>query len=197
MKTRKEIKVVAKERLHNDYWPFVGINFLMLAIISALSASLIGSFIAILFLIGYNKYAVAMYRNGDATLNTAFSNMFTARKFGGYLWMSLFTILWSMLFVIPGIVKSYSYAMTPYILADQPEVEAKEALKLSMRMMKGHKWQLFVFELSFIGWLLLEIITFGLVNIFYSGPYRTCALAGFYEELKKQNAPDAVVVDNA
>ena len=85
--------------------------------------------------------------------------------------MMLFTFLWSLLFVIPGIVKAYSYALTPYILAKYPEVQAKEALKVSMKIMDGKKAELFVLHLSFIGWAMLAGITFGLLGIFFVIPY--------------------------
>ena len=85
--------------------------------------------------------------------------------------MMLFTALWSMLFVIPGIIKGLSYSLTPYILAKYPEVPAKDALKLSMRFMNGRKGELFVLGLSFIGWCILAGLTFGILGIFYVIPY--------------------------
>ena len=77
--------------------------------------------------------------------------------------------------------------MTPYILIDRPEIGAKEALKLSMQMTKGHKGEIFVMYLSFIGWGILTSLTCGLVGIFYAFPYMNTTMAGYYEELKKTN----------
>jgi len=83
--------------------------------------------------------------------------------------------------------------MTPYILAESQNVQAQQALKISMRMMDGRKLDLFVFMLSFFGWMLLSGFTFGLVGIFYAGPYMCTSLAGFYEELKKTSIEKGII----
>ena len=98
--------------------------------------------------------------------------------------MDLYLILWSCLFIIPGIVKSYEYRMIPYILADNPDIDRKEAFALSKAMMKGNKWRVFVLDLSFILWYLLGSITFGIVNVFYVEPYKQLTDAALYEALK-------------
>ena len=87
---------------------------------------------------------------------------------------------------IPVWIKAFSYAMTMYILADCPNVKAQDALKLSIRIMDGHKWELFVFELSFIGWFLLSILTLGLLSIFYVDPYYHSSLAVYYLEVREE-----------
>lgn len=92
----------------------------------------------------------------------------------------LYTILWSLLFVIPGIVKSYEYCMVPYILAENPGMNRKEAFLISKRMMMGQKWNTFVLDLSFIGWRILEAITFGILGIFYVEPYVQATYAELY-----------------
>jgi uncharacterized membrane protein len=76
--------------------------------------------------------------------------------------------------------------MTPYILMDQPEIDAKEALKVSMEMTKGHKGEIFVMYLSFIGWAIVSAITLNIAGIFYVYPYMQLTLAGYYDELKAQ-----------
>jgi len=86
--------------------------------------------------------------------------------------------------LVPAIIKSLSYFMTPYLLADCPDVTARQALKRSMQMMDGHKKELFVMVLSFIGWMLLSALTLGILYIVYVGPYMYTAYAGFYEELE-------------
>lgn len=96
----------------------------------------------------------------------------------------IFTILWSFLFVIPGIIKAYSYRMAFFILADNPEISANEALQKSKEMMKGHKLDLFVLDLSFIWWFLLVAITFGVASI-YVAPYIGATQANFYKSLKE------------
>lgn len=134
-------------------------------------------------------------RDEEVTISTPFRAAFTnyPRKLGGSLWMELFVFLWSLLFIIPGIIKAFSYAMTPYILADCPNVRAKDALKLSMRIMKGHKWELFVFELSFIGWYLLSILTLGILNIFFTDPYVYNSLATYYLEVREEALRTGVI----
>jgi uncharacterized membrane protein len=98
--------------------------------------------------------------------------------------MTLFTVLWTWLFIIPGIVKSYAYFATPYILAESKDVEFREALKLSMRMTNGYKMKLFVTHLSFIGWYLLGMLTFGILLILYVAPYMQATMAGWYIEMR-------------
>ncbi|MGN0036494.1 MAG: DUF975 family protein [Bacteroidaceae bacterium] len=97
----------------------------------------------------------------------------------------LYTVLWSLLLIVPGIIKAYSYAMTPYILADYPELKNNAAIEKSMRMMDGHKMKLFLLDLSFIGWILLSFLTLGIGFLFLS-PYMTTAHVAFYEDLKAE-----------
>ena len=107
--------------------------------------------------------------------------------------MQLFIFLWSLLFLIPGIIKSLAYFMAPYILAECENVTATEAIKLSKRMTSGYKGEIFVMQLSFILWNMLSMITFGVLGVLYVNPYIYISLAGLYEELK-QNAIAAGVV---
>lgn len=100
------------------------------------------------------------------------------------LLVGLYTFLWTLLFIIPGIIKGYSYAMTNYILKDEPELRYNGAIEKSMKMMNGHKMSLFLLDLSFIGWYLLCILTLGL-GLFLVYPYHYTARAHFYEELKQ------------
>ena len=97
----------------------------------------------------------------------------------------LFLCLWGLLFIIPAIVKSYSYRMVPYILADHPEMGGTQVITLSRQMMQGHKWKAFVLDLSFLGWDLLTALTFGLVGVFYAGPYKCATDAELYLALRK------------
>ena len=97
----------------------------------------------------------------------------------------LYIILWSLLFIIPGIIKAYEYRMLPYILSENPEMTEEAAFKLSKEMMTGNKWKAFVLDLSFIGWELLSILTCGVLSIFYVDPYRYATNAELYVALKK------------
>ena len=108
----------------------------------------------------------------------------------------LFIFLWSLLCVVPGIIKSYEYRMIPYILADNPEMSKDEAFALSKKMMDGQKWNAFVLDLSFIGWELLSVLTCGLLSIFYVDPYRAATNAALYEALKiNDSEPGTPVVE--
>lgn len=98
---------------------------------------------------------------------------------------AVYTLLWSLLLIIPGIVKACSYAMTPYILYDNPKLQGNAAIELSMRMMRGHKMKLCVLYLSFIGWFLLCILTLG-IGFLWLKPYVQASKAAFYEDVKEE-----------
>lgn len=98
---------------------------------------------------------------------------------------NLYTFLWSLLFIAPGIVKSYEYRMVSYLLADCPELSTKEAFELSKKLMNGQKWEAFVLDLSFIGWNLLNGFTFGLLGAFFVNPYRFATNAELFLTLKQ------------
>jgi uncharacterized membrane protein len=96
----------------------------------------------------------------------------------------LFIWLWSLLFIIPGIVKSYEYRLVPYIVSENPNISFKEAQAESKKLMKGNKWKSFILDLSFIGWDFLSLCTLGLLEIFFVGPYKASTDAALYESLK-------------
>ncbi len=96
----------------------------------------------------------------------------------------LFTVLWTLLFIIPGIVKSYEYQMIPYLLADNPQMTKEQAFEESKCMMQGQKWKAFVLDLSFIGWNILSALTLGILGIFYVQPYMDATHAALYEALR-------------
>ncbi len=98
--------------------------------------------------------------------------------------MDLFIGLWTCLFVVPGIIKSYEYKMIPYILADHPDITWREAFELSKQMTNGHKMDLFILDLSFWGWRILAGFTCGLLGIFHVNPYYEQTLAEAYEVLR-------------
>lgn len=106
------------------------------------------------------------------------------RYVGGTALTFLYTFLWMLLFIVPGIVKSYSYSQTSFLMRENPELGGEQAIQLSMKMMKGHKAELFLLDLSFIGWGFLCIFTL-FIGYFWLGPYMVTARAEFYKELKK------------
>lgn len=158
-------------------------------------SSLMAVFLYPPVIVGYNSFALRVYRGQQGDIGDMFRTGFFNywRKVGGMLWMYLFTFLWSLLFIIPGIVKALAYFMTPYILADCPDVTATDALKLSMRMTNGYKGEIFVMGLSFIGWAILSGLTFGILGILYTGPYMGTSFAGLYDELKRNALERGVV----
>lgn len=108
----------------------------------------------------------------------------------------LYLLGWSLLFVIPGIIKSYEYLMVPYLLAENPNLTKDEVFALSKQMMTGHKWDAFVLNLSFIGWDILSSFTLGILSIFYVEPYKCLTFAALYEELSLINGRPALAQQN-
>lgn len=107
--------------------------------------------------------------------------------------MKLFISLWSLLFVIPGIYKSYQYRMVPYLLAENPEMDYQRALSLSASIMDGEKWNAFVLDLSFIGWYLLSIFTCMILAVVYVEPYKHHTNAGLYIALREKAIDNGLV----
>ena len=112
---------------------------------------------------------------------------------------NLYIFLWSLLFMIPGIIKSYEYRMIPYLLADNPSMSMEEAFAVSREMMKGQKWRAFILDLSFIGWDILSLFTAGILNLFYVQPYKMMTNAALYEALAYGTpaAPEAQTYENS
>ena len=136
--------------------------------------------------VGYSNTFRQLLVNGDARVTSnMFSNTFKGywrNVWGGFL-MMLFTYLWMLLLIVPCIIKAFAYSMTPYILKDYPELSANQAINLSIKMMKGHKFDYFYLQLSFIGWGLLSILTLGIGYIWLM-PYMYASMAAFYEDIK-------------
>ena len=104
--------------------------------------------------------------------------------------MIIYIYLWSLLFFIPGVVKLYSYAMTPYLLNDEPELGANAAIEKSMKMMAGNKMKLFKLDFSFIGWIFLSMLTLN-IGLLWVMPYMYMARTEFYEDIKKSYQAEA------
>lgn len=105
----------------------------------------------------------------------------------------LFTALWSLLLVVPGIVKHYEYLMVPYIIAENPAMDYKEAFQISKQMMDGEKMEAFIMDLSFLGWYLLSAVTCGLLAIFYVNPYVQASFAEMYTFNKQKAYQDGYI----
>lgn len=132
---------------------------------------------------GYAVYLLKQYDRRNPEIRDLFSqfdyfgNAFCLRFLQG-----LFTFLWTLLLIIPGIIKGYAYAMAPFIMAENPEMRPREALRASCEMMDGHKAELFFLELSFIGWGILSVLTLGIGSLWLN-PYIQAAHAAFYRNL--------------
>lgn len=137
--------------------------------------------------IGYTYAFNSLYMEGDNAL-TGNTFRFGFRRWGRNVWgmflVGFFTSLWSLLLIVPGIIKFYAYAMTPYILIDNPELSANQAINLSCKMMKGHKFDLFFLQLSFIGWGILSVFTGG-IGLLWLMPYMMSSQAAFYQDIKQ------------
>ena len=178
---RAELKAKAKQQIKAPFWTLVVILLLQLLLCCIPYASIV---IAPALNLSLCIIFLNVVRDRKVEISDLFSGF---NKLGRAWWlyflMGLFTALWSLLLIVPGIVKSYSYSMAYYVLADNPEMTAREALKESMRIMDGHKMELFVLHLSFLGWILLSYVTFGL-SLFYVIPYMSATVANFYEGIK-------------
>ncbi|MBQ8254533.1 MAG: DUF975 family protein [Clostridia bacterium] len=188
---RKEMKALARLQIEGKIGPLFLVSFVGNIIASAGSGfpivGVILSFIltsAISLGLIYIHFRVAAdpsYRPRVGDLFNGFNNFWPFLKV--MLLSSLFTFLWSLLFVVPGIVKALAYSQAPYIIAENPNMPAMEALRQSERMMKGRKTEYFVLNLSFIGWALLAIPTLGLLYIWLE-PYMQMTMINFYSDLK-------------
>lgn len=138
--------------------------------------------------LGYIKYNKGLLqKDGSERIEDVFSGFSNIMKGTGVQFQRwLFTSLWSMLFIIPGIIKGYSYAMAPYILHDNPELTANQAIKKSMELMDGNKWRLFCLGISFIGWTLLALFFTCGIGLYWVRAYQEAAYMAFYEEVKRE-----------
>ncbi len=137
---------------------------------------------------GYITFFLRLIRQEDLGYSHLFDGFSDyLRIFFAELLKGIYTILWTMLFIIPGFIKSYSYSMTEFILKDHPDISGEEAICQSIRLMKGHKMDLFMIDLSMIGWLILSFLTLGIGFLFLL-PYNYSAHAHFYEDLKLEKS---------
>lgn len=170
-------------------------------IVAILIAMIFGMIVKVLVLnniaVGCHKFFIDI-QNDESRLGAIVSVFKSGKYFNVALVMflkDLFQGLWTLLFIIPGIIKSYEYRMIPYIMAENPETDRKEAFRLSKEMMSGNKWAAFVYDLSFIGWFFLSIWTCGILAVFYVGPYKHSANAALYETLKGNVSPVVTTTD--
>jgi len=157
--------------------------------ILSLPTNLIALLVTAPLLYGFSLCFLKLIRTNTIRLEDLFGGFKKAFKksFIMQLLISIYTFLWSLLFIIPGIIKGIAYSMSYYILIDNPNLTASQAITESERMMNGHKADYFVLQLSFIGWILLSILTCCVGFIFLT-PYMETAKAHFYQNLKAQQS---------
>lgn len=170
--------------------------YLLVIVILFLVKSLIQIFLVNPFIVSKNLYYInnrnAMGRVRD--LVTSFTRGSYGSIIKGMFMRDLYVGLWSLLFIIPGIIKYYSYFMVPYIIAENPSVPISRAFEISKRTMNGEKWKVFVLQLSFIGWYFLASIAFFGLGFLFLNPYMEATYAELYETLKNKAASESILM---
>lgn len=213
MQLNSELRAQARERLEGQWGTFVLMTFLMLVIqtilqipgyigsllevlspenvLASLSFSNISNILSLLALPLSWGLTVSLLRNHREE-SVDLENLFDGFRGGRYtrvlcalFLVRLFTFLWTLLLIIPGIMKAFSYALTPYILLDEPELTARQAIARSCEIMQGRRWKLFCLSLSFIGWGILCVLTFG-IGFLWLVPYMNASIAAFYEDARAE-----------
>ena len=135
-------------------------------------------------IMGYYNIYLKLVETCEVEVSKLYSGFNIMGKSIGLVFLqNIYIFLWSLLFVIPGIIKSFSYSMSYYIMLENPEIGINEAIKKSSKIMEGNKLKLFLLQLSFIGWFLLAPFTFGLLYI-YIIPYIQTSMVNFYNSIK-------------
>lgn len=179
--TRAELKEAAKSQIKGN----IGILLIMMILVAVVAAvPVVGAVLSP----GLSLSMVMIYLNLTYGDEPKLEDLLGGVKMLGKAWclsllIGIFTFLWALLLYIPGIIKALSYSMSYYILADNPDMTAREALNESKRITQGHKGEIFVLGLSFIGWILLTAVTLGIAGI-YTVPYMQTTMANFYQSIK-------------
>lgn len=161
---------------------YIAVAALALAAVYFVLGSVIG--------VGYARFNLGMVDHTSPSFETLFSYFpHWKTTAAARLLQSLYILLWTLLLIVPGILAAYSYSMTEYILAEHPYLTASEAITRSKELMYGNRWRLFCLQCSFIGWILLCILTMGIGNLWLT-PYTNTATAAFYREISGTALPD-------
>lgn len=188
----RDLMRMARESLHGHWGLGVGVMVLYLIIDAGVSFIPGIGFIASLLIsgplvVGLSLVFLELARQSSAEVGQlfhGFSRFGTA--LGAYLLLTLFIVLWSLLLVIPGIIATYAYAMTYFVIADDSTVGPLQAITRSKEMMRGRKWKLFCLFWRFFGWMILSILTLG-IGFLWLGPYMQTSLAHFYDDVRQGN----------
>ena len=213
MQLNSELRAQARERLEGKWGTFVLMTFLFYVIQALLqipgsvgdlfkvlspenaltseSLSTLSVLLSLLALPLSWGLTVSLLRNHREE-SVDLENLFDGFRGGRYtrvfcalFLVNLFTFLWTLLLIIPGIIKAFSYALTPYIIMDEPELTARQAITRSCEIMEGRRWKLFCLYLSFIGWGILCLLTFG-IGFLWLVPYMNASVAAFYEDARAE-----------
>lgn len=154
--------------------------FAVIGFVYSIVCLIVGSGVSV----GYAQLNLDLIDKGYTSVGTIFSR-FDQWKTAlvARLLVGLRVLLWSLLFIIPGIIESYSYAMVSFVMADNPHMTASEAMAESKRLMKGNRWRLFCLSFSFYGWALLSVLTLG-IGMLWLTPYMQASFAAFYRQIK-------------
>ena len=187
--------IISTDGMHWGLFAGMTVYILIFAIVTGIVLFVLGSVIEV----GYSKFNLDLVdRRSEAKIETMFGYFsFWKTTAVARLLQSVYILLWSLLFIIPGIMAAYSYSMTGYILAENPNMTADEAIARSKQMMDGNRWRLFCLQISFIGWSLLSsLLTFGIGDLWLT-PYRQAASAAFYREISGTEVrEDTIEIDN-
>lgn len=182
-----QLMTMARESLRGKWGLAIGTCFIYGLVISVSGVAFIAPLIiGGPMMLGLAMFSLSLSRTNDSDLEIlfkGFKNFGTA--LGAYLLMMLFVFLWSLLLIIPGIIAAIGYSMTFFILTDEPELGASDALAKSKRMMRGYKWKYFCLNLRFIGWGILCMISLG-IGFLWLIPYMQISYAKFYEDVKTE-----------
>ncbi|RLC56991.1 MAG: hypothetical protein DRH89_04485 [Candidatus Cloacimonadota bacterium] len=195
MNNSSTIRGFARESLSGNWLNAVLAYLIIIGIISVVSTLQVVTWIILGSLTyGLYLYYIVLIREKAGDFNLLFKAFSFSEKnlglfgktLGLYLLMSLYIFLWTLLLIVPGIIAAYSYRIAFYLMIDNPEIGVSEALKQSKEMMYGYKSKLFCLDLSFIGWGLLCILSFG-IGILWLSPYMLTSQTIFYEELRNEH----------
>ena len=185
--TNAELMTRARASLQGKWGLSIAVVFLCLIILSMASQLIpfAGFVLSGPMMLGLYIYFLALTRKGKIDISLLFKGFeHFLPAFITYLLISIFVFLWTLLFIIPGIIASYSYSMAFFVLADDPSISASSAIQISKMMMKGNKWKFFCLSWRFFGWSILCLLTFG-IGIIWLYPYIYASVTHFYEDLKK------------
>tara|TARA_Y100000589_G_scaffold240500_1_gene228028 strand:+ start:629 stop:1237 length:609 start_codon:yes stop_codon:yes gene_type:complete len=196
----KSIRAEARNRLSGNWGQPIGVFSIYLLITIVLqNIPFIGP-IALIFVagpltLGFTIYFLKFLKDEESNLNQLFEGF---KNYGSvlvtYLLYTIYILLWTLLFIIPGIIAQMKYSQVWFIMAEDHEISGNDALKKSKEMMDGFKMQYFLLALSFIGWILLAMLTCG-IGLLWVVPYIQTSYAKFYEALKEHHAQNHNLIE--